>query len=422
MNLRQRITDNAIRILRFAAEQPFSMLPDGAFDLLTRACAVENRLKTAVDEVVRCCGTGVLHLQQYVDDEIFEALTAVESSQDALGPVTELSSLLQRFEMVNSLSHCIEGITSGDAMQEVLALETLRSVQSETRNVNVDTSDTGAICPEMSRAMTADMLAEISRDRLIPTGTVFDTWSILGPGELGIVLSQPGVGKTTALVDIGAGYITNNEGLVMHFSEEMSRASVMAKYVERTFCGDMPHLLGSAIIESHPTGTMSVNQLCVRIDHLLSTQDAYRKNGSRLPLLAIICDYLALLRSEVDAPRYEQLSRIAVDLRGMGGRYSCPVWSACQPQRNPAREVSLTLPQHGRRLPVLGMQDVAECWAIPHVTDYMLSLNQTDQERNENPCKIRIHMAKARFPRKDAVHETTIGARVWYDRCTFQTS
>ena len=352
-----------------------------------------------------------------------EVMVASVPVEDAIvGVIAELRNLYRRRSMHQKLVSALEDIESGSKSREREALKKVISLTTQTEEV-YDDGETIEIPGSLPEG-----LEPIDRSKFPITGTVFDAWTILGPGEMGMLLAGPGVGKTTGLVDIGAGYIRNNPGLVIHFSEEIRGLSIHGKYARRlTGDPDSGHgrddlakikLPGRLVIESHPTGTSTFDFFRSRINKFM--QD------TNLPMTAIILDYLALCKG-CNESMFESLAELVIRARAMAIEYMVPLWSACQPQRNPMKEVQGGMPSFATKIkslgsnsqPVLGMADVSQCWAIPHVVDYLISLNQTRDEKEKTPEEVRIHRAKVREPKHKPEHNVTIKSQVDYAISTF---
>lgn len=350
--------------------------------------------------------------------ELVDGLDKVECPDDneTVTFIQELTVLNGKREMQETLAKSIADLESGEAMREQEAVDRLALIADQYKRVGkADESLNTNNHVDIQNDDTEEVQRKIStadRSKFPRTGTIMDTWMVLGPGELGVILAGPAVGKTTEMVDLGAGYMendTNQDGLVIHFSEEMSMPTVLDKYMNRMGITRLEELRkkGGLVIESHPSGTSTVPFLKSRIINLL--------NGRRL--IAVVVDYIGIMQGSKQS-RYESLSEIVVDLRGMAGYFGCPVWTGSQPQRAPFKDFNSTpTALKNFKPPVLGMADVAECWAIPHVSDYIISLNQTEEEKEKDIPEVRVHGAKVRIPHKGLKAERTIKAQIDYGRC-----
>jgi hypothetical protein len=326
--------------------------------------------------------------------------------------IKRLRAMVCRTEAIQHLAKAEQYLAEGSILGDANATE-----QVHEAKLCLDASSGGAglgcdvsLGGDMTRAEIADMIVSHGRDGERRTGLPVDEWGMLGPGELGVVLGSIGVGKTSVLVAIGRRMSEDagNDGVVVHFSEELSLGSMITKYAS----GWRPK--GRLNVCAHPSGTASVATLEAHLAKLQAEQS--------VPVVGVIVDYAALLRSTLTkSNRFERLSEVIVDLRGIGGKYNCPVWTASQPQRGPAKEVRSHVPVHGVRAKCLGLEDVAECWAIPQVSDIVFSINQSQTESENDPPQVRMHRAKVRFPVPHTGRTRhTITCSAHYRTCTFE--
>ena len=428
-SLHKQINKLSFAIMKKMVEEPEVVLDHITKSELERLIPVELRAiysqvkylaPTPYEVLKKRLGTMI---EMVGEPEVIEEMDDVECPDDneTVTMIQELLVLNNKKSMQDTLAKSISDLESGEVNREQEAIDRL-SILSDTykRTTKIDEAKMSENCIDIQNDEPEAILKKLldsDRSDFPKTGTIFDTWMVLGPGELGVVLAGPAVGKTTALVDIGAGYIEHNHnggGVVVHFSEEMSMASVLRKYMSRFDAPDIQKLKdkGGLVIESHASGTSTVPFLKSRVINLL--------NG-RKPL-AIVVDYLAIMQRGKQSG-YDSLSDIVVDLRGMAGYFGCPVWTGSQPQRTAFRDFNnMNTMLKNFKPPVLGMADVAECWAIPHVSDYVVSLNQTEDEKEMDIPEVRVHGAKVRIPidiknfdKKKL--ERTIKAQVDYGKC-----
>jgi hypothetical protein len=241
------------------------------------------------------------------------------------------------------------------------------------------------------------------------TGTVFDSWATVGSGELGVILAPPSVGKTTALVQIGRALAQKPAlGVVYHFTLEMSVRSIIAKY------------LAGWDYNNEKVNIIHASAGSIGVDFIDSVIETDLLN-SKAKAACIIVDHLIHLatpNTNRSGSKYDAISENVLKIRALGNKYRCPVWTATQPQRAPVREMR-SVPAAGSGGYVLGMQDVAECWAIPQVADLLTSINQTEQERENFPPIARVHAAKIRNPSPIRPHALTVETTVDYENCVF---
>jgi replicative DNA helicase len=167
-----------------------------------------------------------------------------------------------------------------------------------------------------------------------------------GKGELVIFAAPPGIGKSWALVNVGMAAVKAGK-TVVHYTLELNEGYVGQRYdsvltgipvpnlkynmeeVER----QVKNLKGDLIIKYWPTKTASINSVKASLDKLI-IQDMR-------PDL-IILDYADLIKGNSRKERHEELEEIMESLRGLGGEYECPIYTASQINRSGADDDIIT--------------------------------------------------------------------------------
>ena len=322
--------------------------------------------------------------------------------------ISTIDAVMTQVKFVNA-SKIVAGVSkalsSGDTSEISSAcvnLSKASSMLSSNRGVKLDSM-------VISKESVKRMAPELKYDDTLRTNSVFDTWATTGSGELSVILAPPGVGKTTALVHIGRKIAQLRKGAVFHFSLEINRAALVTKYMDGwTNYSDEP-----IFVYYSPAGSVTMDIIKTRVE-----ADA-EMNGVK-PAVVIVdhLTHLATTGSDKGSSKFEKISDNVIRMRAVGFELGCPVWTAMQPQRSPVRDMR-SVPSRGGAGYCLGMQDVAECWAVPQVTDNLLSINQTDDERDNIPIKARVHNAKTRKPRPNCTPRHTIDVTIDYGKCDF---
>jgi len=167
-----------------------------------------------------------------------------------------------------------------------------------------------------------------------------------GKGELIIFAAPPGIGKSWALVNVGMAAVIEGK-TVVHYTLELNDGYVGQRYdsvltgipvpnlkynmeeVER----QVKNLSGELIIKYWPTKTASVNAVRASLDKLILRD---KKPD------VIIIDYADLIKGNNRKERHEELEEIVESLRGLGGQYECPVFTASQINRSGADDDIIT--------------------------------------------------------------------------------
>ena len=184
---------------------------------------------------------------------------------------------------------------------------------------------------------------------VVPTG-----WDVIdelvdggfGKGELIIFAAPPGIGKSWALVNVGMAAVKAGK-TVVHYTLELNEGYVGQRY-DAVLTGipvpnlkynmdevtkQVKNLKGELIVKYWPTKTASINSVRASLDKL--------KLQGREPDIIII-DYADLIKGNSRRERHEELEEIMESLRGLGGEYECPIFTASQINRSGADDDIIT--------------------------------------------------------------------------------
>tara|TARA_R100001129_G_scaffold156060_1_gene119192 strand:+ start:827 stop:2170 length:1344 start_codon:yes stop_codon:yes gene_type:complete len=208
----------------------------------------------------------------------------------------------------------------------------------------------------------------------------------LGKGELGVFVAPAGIGKSWALVNVGAA--AAKAGLnVIHYTLELNEAyvglrydSVMTgiaaqelKYNIEEVKKNVENVKGNLIVKYFPTKGATVNTIASHIERC-------RANG--FPPDMIIVDYADLLRGKGKEVRLE-LGNIYEDLRGLAGEHEIPVWTASQANRSALED------------DIIGAEKIAESYSKIMTADFVVSLSRKIEDKIAGTG--RWHVIKNRF-------------------------
>ena len=208
----------------------------------------------------------------------------------------------------------------------------------------------------------------------------------LGKGELGVMVAPAGIGKSWALMNVGADAIKKGK-TVLHYTLELNEAYVGLRY-DSVITGianqnlkhyqddikeQLSKLKGELIIKHYPTKSVSVMGIRAHVEKCIM-QD--KKPD------VIIVDYADLIRGHGQEKRHE-LEGIYEDLRGMAGEYEIPVWTASQANRSALEE------------DVIDASKISESYGKVMVADFVLSLSRKIQDKLAGTG--RWHVIKNRF-------------------------
>jgi len=208
----------------------------------------------------------------------------------------------------------------------------------------------------------------------------------LGKGELGVMVAPAGIGKSWALMNIGAHAVKNGK-TVLHYTLELNEAYVGLRYdsvitgianqnlkhYQEDVKDHLSKIKGDLIIKHYPTKTVSVMGLRAHIEKCIM-------QGKKPDV--VIVDYADLLRGHGQEKRHE-LEGIYEDLRGLAGEYEIPLWTASQANRSALEE------------DVIDASKVAESYGKVMVADFIISLSRKVQDKLAGTG--RWHIIKNRF-------------------------
>jgi len=208
-------------------------------------------------------------------------------------------------------------------------------------------------------------------------------------GEYGLIMAPTGMGKTTALINIGcamAGLV--GAANVLHVTCEMPKQKVLKRYAIRVGARlnrDMPELRFRRMLEKKAASKLRAR---LRVADPVRKVEAIRRLIDNLAADgfetgALIVDYADRMipaRKRNDL-RFE-LADITQDLRQLGIDYDMPVWSATQAGRQALYKEVVTV------------SDIAEAIEKATIADVIIALCQTRDE--EKMGHGRLFMAKVR--------------------------
>jgi len=196
----------------------------------------------------------------------------------------------------------------------------------------------------------------------------------LGSGELGVVIAPTGVGKSMALVHLGAEAVKAGK-TVVHYTLELADTVVASRYdscISGIDLRDLFHrkdeifeivkeIPGKLIVKEYPTK--------------LATTQTLKNHLERLVLLdnkpdMIIIDYGDLLSPiKVQREKRTDLESIYEEMRGLAQIYDCPVWTASQTNRT------------GINAEVITMESISEAFNKCFVADFIFTISRTVEDK-----------------------------------------
>lgn len=249
----------------------------------------------------------------------------------------------------------------------------------------------------------------------IPTGIpLLDEYLSCGlaEGELGVVAAPPNRGKSTILINFGMAALRRGYD-VIHYSLEMEKAAVRSRYdgcllgvvrknttkeeMQRRLDLVKENLNAKLWIKCWPMNTATASMIAGHL-HALKADGKIACGGNNKKLIIVDSGYLMASESNLSELRhvhralYQSLVKLAKTER-------CPIWTGIQGNRS-AEEKE-----------VVGIEDLAECFAVAADADVVLGICQSKEELDEGLA--RIHTAKVR----EGVRHRIVPVKVDYERC-----
>jgi len=211
----------------------------------------------------------------------------------------------------------------------------------------------------------------------------------LGPGELGVVVSSSGGGKSWCLARLGS--TAAKRGLnVVHYTLELSESYVGQRY-DTIFSGipsnelrerrdevyeKIKGLKGSLTLKYFPPRGVTAKKLEMHIDKLIAA-------GNKPDL--IIIDYADLMLTNAGRieSAYAEQGGVYIDLRGLSGEYGIPIWTASQSNRGAIDR------------DVIEADSIADSYAKVMNADFIISLSRKSTDKLNDTA--RFHIMKNRF-------------------------
>jgi replicative DNA helicase len=248
------------------------------------------------------------------------------------------------------------------------------------------------------RSIGHDFKADIAKRRVIESYAAIPTpWEEvnrkikggLGRGKFGAIAGLTGIGKTHALVDLGAHAVMSGFNVV-HYTLELSEIDVGNRYDARISGISVDNLIENKdfvekSINKLCTGTLIIKEYPARAASLLTLKNHYDSlvlRGTKPDL--IIIDYADLMKP----PGNYESKRLAEEaiwesLSGWAKEIQAGIWTVAQINRE------------GFGAEVLGLQHLAECLAKSFISDLFLTINR--KKDSPTPDLGNMFFAKSRL-------------------------
>ena len=329
---------------------------------------------------------------------------------DAASVTSKLVAFAKTQAMCNAVVQGAESIRKG-------RLHDVRGFIDKAMLVGQDVTNLGTSFHDFDRLSMYTDPAE--RFEIVPTRlTHVDTVMQGGPrrGEHHVILAPPKTGKTTLLINIGYGAVSNFIGLnVLHVSLEMHSKKILRRYDDRLMGSLIQkrtahpqwyvdaikkrlewYAPGNLFVRSFPTRTATTTDIRGLLVGLA---------GQGYPIDVLITDYATIVKPTARLGEYRhEIAGVHEQLRGLADEFNLVSWSAAQSTRSAIEKE------------ILLMGDAGESGEISHVVDGMWALCQTPEERMEFKCRL---FASAL---RDMGMFTTVNCDIHRDRCLITTT
>ena len=225
----------------------------------------------------------------------------------------------------------------------------------------------------------------------------------LGTGDLGLLVGNPGGGKSWALVALG-GHAVKLGYTVLHYTLELSDMYVGQRYDaffteipvneikihKTTVKEELGNMRGKLYIKQYPAGKANVNTILAHID---------KCRGQGIEPDLIVLDYADLLYTRNGKEKRDKLDDIYTSLRGMATEMKIPIWTASQSNRSAARDN------------IIQGDQIAESYSKIMISDFAISLSRKTEDKENGTG--RFHIMKNRYGADgltfDALMDTSTG-------------
>lgn len=232
------------------------------------------------------------------------------------------------------------------------------------------------------------------------------------PGEVLCWLAGTNVGKSVMLSNNSVDQWKLGKN-VLHITLEMSGMKTAMRCVGALTSVNMKDfsnhedMIKQAIIKQSAT---SGSSLCFwelppdecSVDHIYSVLTNLKRTKGWKPDVIVI-DYLELLvgrrKSDNDGGDYSRQKHVSNQIRGLAKNEDVIIYTATQTNRSGAS---------GAEDKLTDLNQMAESFGKSMPMDYVISLNQTQDEHNASPPRIRMFVAKNRNGPKHNIIECTI--------------
>jgi len=211
----------------------------------------------------------------------------------------------------------------------------------------------------------------------------------LAEGELGVIIAPAGGGKSWGLVSLAANAVKAGKRVIYYtlelnqfyvarrfdaFFTKIAFQNLGEEHAQEKIRDTMETIKGDLIVKYYPTKTASITTVSSHIEKCIS-------QGKKPDL--VIVDYADLIRPSKAGDKRLELNDIYEDLRGIGGTYGIPIWTASQANRSALED------------DVIEGGKVSESYNKIMIADFIMSLSRKLNDKVGGTG--RWHIIKNRF-------------------------
>jgi replicative DNA helicase len=328
---------------------------------------------------IKCDDVGIDALKAAIIDQLRDIFTQVDTN-DTEFVKNEFLDFCKNQKLKNAIMQSVDFLKGGqyDSIKRIVD-DALKA--GTERNLGHD----------YARDIEVRM-SETARETITTGWEVVDdlTQGGLGPGELGVIISSAGGGKSWCLASLGKSAMQHGKN-VLHYTMELNECYVGLRY-DSCFTGVpfqdimeyedkvkniVASIKGKLLIKEYPTKSVGVSTILAHAN-LASTMG--------YPVDMVIIDYADILspgNHGNNANTYVEQGGIYEDLRGLAGELGVPVWTASQASRSSLDDN------------IIEAQKVADSYRKIMTADFVMSLSRKATDKVSNTG--RFHVIKNRF-------------------------
>ena len=337
--------------------------------------------KTATLDVfkIKCDDVGIDSLKAAIVDQLRNIFTQVDLN-DTEFVKNEFLDFCKNQKLKNAIMQSVDFLKGGqyDSIKRV-----------------VDDALKAGTARDMGHDYARDIDLRMSESARETVGTGWEviddlTNGGLGPGELGVIISSAGGGKSWCLASLGKSAMKAGKN-VLHYTMELNECYVGLRYDscftgipfqdivehEETVKNVVANIKGKLLIKEYPTKSVGVSTILAH---------ASLANTMGYPVDMVVIDYADILspgNHGNNANSYVEQGGIYEDLRGLAGELGVPVWTASQASRSSLEDN------------IIEAQKVADSYRKIMTADFVISLSRKATDKVSNTG--RFHVIKNRF-------------------------